>query len=46
VVFILTPPLAGYMYKIDPTTIYTFALGLIAVSVIISIILPRRLIHA
>jgi DHA1 family multidrug resistance protein-like MFS transporter len=46
VVFILTPPLAGYMYKIDPMTIYTFSLGLIAVSVLISIILPRRLVHA
>lgn len=46
VVFILTPPLAGYMYKTDPMTIYTFSLGLIAVSVIISIILPRRLVHA
>jgi len=46
VIFILTPPLAGYLYNKDPMMIYTFALGLIAVSVIISFILPRRLVHA
>jgi len=46
VIFILTPPLAGFMYKIDPVTIYPFALGLLAVSGLISFILPRRLVHA
>ncbi len=46
VVFILTPPLAGFIYKIDPMLIYTVSLGLLAVSVMISIILPRRLVHA
>jgi MFS transporter, DHA1 family, multidrug resistance protein len=46
VIFILTPPLAGFLYKIDPATNYPLALGLIAVSVIISFILPRRLVHA
>ena len=46
VIFILTPPLAGFIYKIDPMTNYTLALGLIAVSIIISFILPRRLVHA
>ena len=46
VVFILTPPLAGYIYKMDPMMIYTISLGLIAVSVMISIILPRRIFHA
>lgn len=46
VIFILTPPLAGYLYGKDPLMIYTFSLGLIAVSVLISIILPRRLLHA
>ncbi|MCK6538448.1 MAG: MFS transporter [Anaerolineales bacterium] len=45
VIFILTPPLAGFLYKIDPATNYPFALGLIAVSVLISLILPRRLLH-
>ena len=46
VIFILTPPLAGFIYKNDPMMIYTLSLGLIAVSVIISTILPRRLVHA
>jgi MFS family permease len=45
IVFILTPPLAGFIYNKDPMMIYTLSLGLIAVSVIISIILPRRLVH-
>jgi MFS family permease len=46
VIFILTPPLAGFMYKIDPATVYPFSLGLLAVSVLISLIVPRRLVHA
>ena len=46
VIFILTPPLAGFMYKIDPALIYRFSLGLLAVSVFISLIVPRRLVHA
>lgn len=46
VIFIITPPLAGFIYNKDPMMIYTFALGLIAVSVFISAILPRRLVHA
>ena len=46
VVFILTPPLAGMIYKYDPMMIYTLALGLIAASAMISIILPRRLLYA
>jgi len=46
VIFILTPPLAGYIYNKDPMMIYTFTLGLIAVSFIVSFTLPRRLVHA
>ena len=46
VIFVLTPPLAGFIYDKDPMMIYTFALGLMAVSVLISAILPRRLVHA
>lgn len=46
VIFILTPPLAGFIYKINPMTIYPLALILIAVSVLSSLILPRRLVHA
>ena len=46
VIFILTPPLAGFIYEKDPTLIYSLSLGLIAVSVLISLILPRRLVYA
>jgi len=46
VIFILTPPLAGFIYEKDPALIYTLSLGLITVSVLISLILPRRLVYA
>jgi MFS family permease len=46
VIFILTPPLAGFLYEKDPAIIYPVALGLLAVSVLISLIVPRRLVHA
>ena len=46
VIFILTPPLAGFLYEQDPNSIYPLALGLLAVSVLISLIVPRRLVHA
>lgn len=46
VIFILTPPLAGFLYKMNPVMIYPLAIGLIIVSVIVSFILPRRLVHA
>lgn len=46
VIFILTPPLAGFIYQIDPEMVYPLALGLIAVSIIISFIFPRRLVGA
>lgn len=46
VIFILTPPLAGYLYNKDPMMIYMLALGLITFSVVISFILPRRLVYA
>lgn len=46
VIFIVTPPLAGFLYERDPAIIYPLALGLLAVSVVISLIVPRRLVHA
>lgn len=46
VIFILTPPLAGTLYEINPASIYPFSLGLLAVSIVISLIVPRRLVHA
>jgi len=45
-IFIVTPPLAGYLYKIDPAMSYPFSFTLIAVSVIISFLYLRRLSHA
>jgi MFS family permease len=45
VIFIVTPPLAGFIYEYNPLIIYTFSLGLLVVSIFISIIVPRRLLH-
>jgi MFS family permease len=45
-IFILAPPLAGLIYERDPFLIYPLALVLIAISVVISAIVPRRLLHA
>ncbi|HXF84695.1 MAG TPA: MFS transporter [Anaerolineales bacterium] len=46
VIFILTPPFAGFLYAMNPMAIYPLALGLIIVSVIMSSLLLRRLVHA
>jgi len=46
IIFILVPPLAGLIYESNPLSIYPLALALIAISVIVSIIVPRRLIYA
>ncbi|MCI0524159.1 MAG: MFS transporter [Acidobacteria bacterium] len=46
VIFILAPPLAGFIYVSNPFSIYPLALALIAVSVVVSAIVPRRLLHA
>lgn len=45
-IFIFAPPLAGLIYESNPYSIYPLALVLIAVSIVVSIIVPRRLIHA
>ena len=45
-IFIVTPPLAGYMYRIDPAMSYPLSFALIAVSVIVSFFSLRRLVHA
>jgi len=45
-VAIITPPLAGFLYKIDPAASYPIALVLIAVSVVSSFMFMRRLAHA
>jgi MFS family permease len=46
VIFILTPPLAGFLYEVNPLLTYPISLALIAVSLIVSAIAPRRLLHA
>ena len=45
-VAIITPPLAGFLYKIDPAASYPIALVLIAVSVLSSFLFMRRPAHA
>jgi MFS family permease len=47
IIFILTPPLAGYLYEVDPSIVYPIAIGLIAFSVLVSILFsPRKASHA
>jgi predicted MFS family arabinose efflux permease len=36
IVFILTPPLAGFLFKIEPAVVYPLAIALVAVSIVIS----------
>ncbi|HEX5839996.1 MAG TPA: MFS transporter [Anaerolineales bacterium] len=36
VIFILTPPLAGVLFEYDPVIVYPLAIGLIAVSILVS----------
>jgi MFS family permease len=45
-IFILAPPLAGIIYASDPALPYPVSLLLLAGSVLVSILLPRRLVHA
>ena len=43
IIFILTPPLAGFLFERDPFLVYSIAIGLIALSVMVSILFsPRR----
>lgn len=42
IIFILTPPLAGFLFERDPYLVYPIAIGLIAFSVIISILFAPR----
>jgi len=47
VIFILTPPIAGFLFERDPMILYPLAIGLIAVSIVVSsIFLPRKVVHA
>jgi MFS transporter, DHA1 family, multidrug resistance protein len=47
VIFILTPPLAGILFERDPMIVYPLAIGLIAVSILVSYLFsPRKVSHA
>jgi MFS family permease len=47
IIFILTPPLAGILFEYDPVIVYPLAIGLIAVSIIVSYrFSPRKVSHA
>jgi MFS transporter, DHA1 family, multidrug resistance protein len=47
VIFILTPPLAGYLFEMDPVIVYPLSIGLIFLSIIVSFIFsPRKDSHA
>jgi len=42
IIFILTPPLAGFLFEIDPFILYPISIGLILISIIISYIFSPR----
>ena len=47
IIFILTPPIAGVLFERDPMILYPLAIGLIALSILVSFIfLPRKEAHA
>jgi len=47
VIFVLTPPLAGYLFERDPMIVYPLAIGLLAVSILVSYLFsPRKVSHA
>ncbi|MBI5965014.1 MAG: MFS transporter [Chloroflexi bacterium] len=47
IIFIVTPPIAGLLFEIDPFIVYPVSIGLIAVSIVLSsIYLPRKEAHA
>ena len=46
VIFILTPPLAGILFERDPMIVYPLAIGLIAVSIVVThLFSPRKVSH-
>lgn len=47
VIFILTPPLAGFLFELDPMLVYPLSIGLIAVSMAVSYFFsPQKVSHA
>jgi MFS family permease len=42
-IFIITPPIAGYLFEIDPFIVYPVSIGLIGISIVLSsIYMPRK----
>ena len=47
VIFILTPPLAGFLFEQDATIVYPLAIGLIAASIVVSYLFsPHKVTNA
>jgi hypothetical protein len=47
VVFILTPPLAGILFEMDPMIVYPLSIGLIVISLVVTYFFsPRKVSHA
>ncbi len=47
IIFIVTPPIAGFLFKLDPAIVYPIGIALIAISIVVSLIFsPRKTIHA
>ena len=47
VIFILTPPLAGFLFEQDAMIVYPLAIGLIAASIVVSYLFsPRKVTYA
>jgi DHA1 family tetracycline resistance protein-like MFS transporter len=47
IVFILTPPVAGMLFKQDPMIVYPLSIGLLLVSIVVSYLFsPRKVSHA
>lgn len=42
VIFIITPPLAGFLYERDPMMMYPLAIGLIVVSIVVSYLFMHK----
>ena len=47
IIFIITPPIAGYLFELDPMVVYPLAIAMIVVSIAVSsIFLPRKVVYA
>ena len=46
IIFILVPPLAGFIFECDPFIIYPLAIGLIAVSIVGNFLYSLKVNHA